>query len=298
MTLVIGKIKENSIRFVSDSKITDEFEVRNNPLLGNLKTFILNPKTCLSFSGNTYFAEKFLDEFYSNKIQNFQHLLIRCLQLNNESNDETFFCLGTLFNNKPELYKIYNRKIENNIKNVWIGDKIGFTKYQEIYLTNNKSDSEFSKMEEAFSAVISDEKIPSVSDFQISVETDFCEEANSSFFIYSFKTIMNVAPHSFTTKLENGKEVIIPMMHGDADVGSFGMSYLRSIEYFKPAIGIHFPQGKFGVLFCPMLNRNKAIVLKNQVDGEDFVNEVKKTYNISLQGLVAKDGNSFKNVVG
>lgn len=287
------------IRYTSDSKITDETVVRNNPLLGSLKLFILTPQICFGFSGKVYFAEKFLEEFYSKSFKNFGEILQRCWLLNKESSNDTFFTLGTLFNNDAKIYKIYDGKIDGNSKDLWIGDKDGFNKFQETFLSNTKGDDDFSKMESAFAEVISDEKIPSVSDFQISVETDFLDEIKSLAFIYKFKTSMSFAPQNIVLQPKPGEnKVTFQIPFGGAEIGGFGISYLRSTMYIRPAIAMHFPQGEFGVLFCPEINLNKAIIFNNQPDGEDFVNEVMKKYGISLQGMVAKNGNSFKNVSG
>lgn len=299
MTLIIGKKRGSSIRFVSDSKITDENLVRNNPLLGSLKLFILDPKICLGFSGNLHFAEKLLEEYYSNKVQSFPFLLQRCLSLNKESDNSTFFVLGTLFSNIPELYKIYDGKIEANQKDIWIGDKLGFNKFQETYHNDMSDADDFSKMENAFDSVIKDEKITTVNDFQISVETNYINEINKTAFIYTFKTIMNVVPQRIVQETKIGEnESIIQVEFGGAELGGFGMSYLRSRQYGLPAIAIHFPQGEFGVLFCPKINLNKPVIFKNQKNGEDFVYEVKKKYGIPLQGFVSENNNSFKNVSG
>lgn len=285
MTLVVGRIENEKIKFISDSKVTDQNSVRNNVLSGNLKSWILTPSLCVSFAGNTFYAEKFLSDYYDKKIKTVQDLLLYLLKLNNESNDETDFCVGTLFNNAPKLYKISGRRIEDNLKTIWIGDRIAFNKYQETY-HETESDNPFDKMEKAFSVVVNDGTIDTVSDFQISSVTVYHEGLQSLMFIYDFKTMMNFAPGTITLD-SNNPRAHIPF--GGPEEGGFGNSYLRSINVHTAGIAIHFPQGKFGVLFCPALNQNKAIIIKNE-DGEDFANEVFKKYGIALEGLVAKDG--------
>ena len=292
MTLIVGRIVNNGIRFISDSKITDENAVRNNVLSGNLKSFIVHHSTCVCFAGNTYFAEKFLTEFYSKKISNLKELLLCCLNLNIESNDETVFCIGNLNNNKSQLFKISERKIENNLKSVWIGDKIAFNKYQELYHSSTK-ENEFQRMEESFDRIVKDEKIETVSDFQISTETVFHSESKSHIFIYGFKTSISFAPQTFKSK---SRTTTITIPHGGPEIGGFGACYLRSININEPGIAIHFPQGKFGVLFCPKLSRNNAIIIK-EPDGECFAYEIKKKYGIVLEGLVTKNGNAIKYII-
>ncbi|WP_300567291.1 hypothetical protein [Flavobacterium sp.] len=297
MTLIIGKIKDNQIRFISDSKITDEYSVRNNVLAGSLKLFILNPQTCMGFAGNLHFAEQLLSEIYNNKIPTFPALIQKCLSINIESNDSTVFCIGFYDRNEPRLLKIAGKSIQSNQKNVWIGDKLGFEKYQQNF-HESKIEDDFSKMESAFDNVIKDEKIPTISDFQISIETIFQPQLNSFIFAYTDKFLMSYAPQNFTMQINPGeKSATHHLGFGGADIGGFGTSYLRSINVFQPAIAIHFPQGEFGVLFCPQINYNKPIIFTQQPDGENFAIEIWEKYKIALQGFVAKDGFAFKYIV-
>lgn len=292
MSLIVGRIENTQIKFISDSKITDESKVRNNPLTGNLKTWILTHLLCVSFAGKTYFAEKFLEKYYGGELNTFQELLYYLLQLNNESNNDTDFCVGTLFGNRPKLYKISNRKIEENLKTVWIGDKRGFSRYQEAFHKLN-SNNPFEKMEKAFEEVIKDEAINTIDDFQIPVETVFHKRLNSWMFIYGFKSFMTVAPQ--TIKISSN-DPYVPINFGSPEIGSYGTSYPRSINVGKSAIAIHFPIGKFGILFCPSMDFIEPQILKIE-DGEDFANEVFRKYGIALEGMVAKDNFAMKYII-
>ena len=293
MTLIVAKIKEDKIKIVSDSKITDEAAVRNNPLFGNLKTIILSKDTCIGYAGKVYFAEKILNEFYGGKIKNFKELFNRCGQLHHESNFETDFILATLFDNKPVIYKISEGKMFLDHINLWIGDIDGFNKYQsEYHNKKNANKEDFAKMGIAFSEVIKDEKIPSVSDFRIGIDTVFHEELKSLIFIYEFKAEFSFANQIIKTP--SGKQT--PIKVGGAEIGGYGICYLRSVNVYEPGIAIHFPQGGFGMLFCPKLNHNKAIIIKED-DGEDFAKKVWSLYKIALEGIVLKDGFAFKYIV-
>lgn len=57
MTLVVARIDNEYIYIESDSKSTDDRLVRSDPLCGLLKTLILNPFICVSFSGTVSFPE-------------------------------------------------------------------------------------------------------------------------------------------------------------------------------------------------------------------------------------------------
>lgn len=291
MTLIVSRIEKNQIKIISDSKITDKNAVRNNPLTGNLKSFILTPQISVSFAGNVHYAEKFLSLYFSKKIKTFEELKFYCLALNNESNNKTDFIIASLVN-KPTLHKISNRKISDNLQNTWIGDKLGFEKYQEAFHNKQSEKKVFSKMTSAFEKVIADEKIESISDFQIAIDTVYHEKTNAYFFIYAMKMSMNIVPQTIKIKANEFN----PILFGGPEIGGFGSSYLRSIDFLKPAVAIHFPQGKFGILFCPLLNFNKGLIIKEE-DGENFAKLVKKRYGIPLEGIVASNGYAMKRIV-
>ena len=292
MTLVIGRIFDNKIRVTSDSKIMDSTVVRNNPLLGNIKSIIINPQICLSFAGNVFFAEKLLQLYYSGKISKLDELIYECLKINRESNDETDFMIASLMNGERKLIKISGYQLYQGIQNAWIGDNIAFNNYQEHYHSDKSNNDEFSKMESALASVIKDEKIESVSDFQISVETVYHDNMKGYFFVYATKTSMSYAKQTF--KVTNENFLVIPF--GGPEIGAYGITYLRSIHILKPAIAIHFPQGKFGVLFYPQNSYNKAIIRKIE-DGEEFIKEIKEEFGIPLEGLIAKNGDSLKYII-
>ncbi|UWX54863.1 hypothetical protein NYZ99_19295 [Maribacter litopenaei] len=178
--------------------------------------------------------------------------------------------------------------------NLWIGDINGFNKYQsEYHNEKNKGKAEFARMGIAFSEVIKDEQISSVSDFQIGVDTVYHQDLKSLIFIYEFKAEFSFANQKI--KVPGGKH-FTPMNVGGAPIGGYSICYLRSVNVYKPGVAIHFPQGEFGMLFCPKLNHNKAIVIKEK-DGEYFAKKVWELYNIALEGIVLKNGFTFKYIV-
>ena len=295
MTLIVGRIHEENIKIYSDSKITDINSVRNNPLTANLKCFILHPHICLSFSGNVHYAEKFLEKFYSKTPFSFYNILQYCLMLNNESNNSTHFAVSLIENKAMRLFKIAHGKIESEIQNFWLGDIDAYNVYQENFIGNDSSKTPFEKMGNAFEKVIKNEKLESVGFFEISVSTVFIPEISSKIFRYNLKSSAQIAPHSFQLTSENPVHL---MNYGTAEDGSYSEVFLTSITIEFPAIAIHFFQGKFGILFCPALNHNKPLIFTNQPDGQEFANYIKREYNITLSGLVLKNGNSFMNIHG
>lgn len=287
MTLVVGKLKDNRIKFLSDSKMTDKNSVSNNPLCGNLKSFIIDPQVCVNYSGNPYYAEKLLKEFYSNKISTAGQLFEFCISLNIESNNETFFSIGTLYENEFQLLKISNGIIENMNNNVWIGDKLGFSNYQKYYLNSNEKD-DFFKMITAFNLVAENEEIKTVGDFVITVESYFHDELKKHLFQYGLSITLTAPPLDSVPKENHIFEF------GDREKGAFVITYFRSLEIINQAVAVFFPVGKFGVLFCPKINYNEPIIIKKST-GLEFINEILSKYEIHMEGATLSDnGKSIK----
>jgi hypothetical protein len=293
MSLIICRQIEEKIYIVSDSKVTDKNAVRNNPLSGNLKCLILNPYLSLCFAGNIYYAEKILELFYKNKTLNLQQLVLECLRANIESNNETDFIVASLENGNKIIIKISNKTAQQNQQNAWIGNSQAFNKFQEYYHSTKSDKKESSKINEAFKSVIKNEKIENVSDFCLSIETIYQKEIKKHCFIYEMSAEVSYAPATITLT-NNNQSKIIPF--SGPEKGAFIALYMRSFNLLKPAIAIHFPEGKFGVLFCPAINLNKAIII-NESDGEKFMDIVLEKYGINLEGLVAKDGMRLMMIV-
>ncbi|BDU25165.1 hypothetical protein [Flavobacterium sp. GSB-24] len=292
MTLVIAKIIEDDIQIISDTKITDIFLGSQNPLKGQLKTVILNPYISISFSGLPDYAEEVLQSYYKKELLNLNSLLIKCLEINRKSHDKTNFIVCTINRNQPKIYKVTNYQIEQNLKNAWIGDKIGFSKYQEYYHNSSKS-QDFEKMENAFEKVIDDEKVETVGDFMVRVTNEADASATVNYLNYQINRICYVGPYEFVNT-EPDKFMI---KNASSEKGGFGISFLRSFDPQTPAFGIHFHVGNFGLLFFPKCNYSNGIVFQNQTDGEKFAEEIKRQFGFDVQGLlISEDGLSYKNI--
>jgi len=139
MTLIISKIIDNKIYIESDSKITGDRIVRNNPIDSKhckLKALILDPKLCLCYAGDIYFAEQAYKFFIKESKNKLDWNLYRnyLLQLNIESENSTHFIMAGYNNsNLPLLFEIKDRKI-SQVQQSWIGDKESFSYFQKYFL--------------------------------------------------------------------------------------------------------------------------------------------------------------------
>lgn len=298
MTLVIAKIVEDNIQIISDTKISDIYLGSQNPLHGQLKTILLNPYISISFSGLPDYVQEVLEPFYKNEFPNFNSILVvnsilfKCLEVNRKSNNRTNFIVCVMYQNQPRIFRISNSQIEQNLKTAWIGDIVGFNKYQEYYHLSNKT-TEFDKMEDAFDKVIDDNSVETVGDFTIRLANEVDESGQVQFLNYQINRIRYFGPYEF---VEVGKGNFM-MKHSSPQKGGYGFSLFRSCNPQTPAIGLHFHVGSFGLIFFPKLNFTNGIVMLNQSDGEMFAEEVKKKYGFDVHGLlVADNGLSFKHV--
>lgn len=287
MTLIIAKIVKDDIQIISDTKITDIYLGTEHPLKGQLKTIILTPFITLSFSGNPEYAQDILKLFYSRQISNIQTLIIKCLEKNRESGDQTHFLVCNYNQNIPSIFKIANYQIEQNLKNAWIGDKIGFNKYQEYYHTS-ESITDFQRMENAFDNVVKNDTIETIGDFTIRVQNELDSKTNSiKFFNYQINRINLFGPYEFEN---NGNGIIIKTAM--AKKGGYGISFLRSLNPQVPAFAIFFNVGKLGLLFFPFKYYSNGKIYKNLKNGEEFAFKIKSEFGIEIQGLIPDENNS------
>lgn len=298
MTLVIAKIVGDDIQIISDTKISDISLGSQNPLYGQLKTILLNPYISISFSGLPDYVQEVLEPFYhkkypnSNSILVVNSILIKCLEINRKSDNLTNFIICITYQNQPKIYRISNYQIEQNLTTAWIGDIIGFNKYQEFYHLSDKI-TEFEKMEDAFEKVVDDSSVETVGDFTIRVSNEEDRSGKIQFLNYQINRIRYFGPYEFV-QVDNEKFM---MKHSSSEKGGFGFSLFRSCNPQTPAIGFHFHVGSFGLLFFPTFNYTNGIVMLNQSDGAMFAEEIKNKYGFDVHGLlVAENGLSFKHI--
>ncbi len=294
MTLIVGRIIDEKIYIESDTKITDESAAKVNPLLGTLKIIIIHPFICVTFAGKLYFAEKAIKEIFSHEKLRIQDILDILLSNNNESivssngdiNLETDFVLAFIENKKPRIFKIKGGKIEGDANSFWLGDKDAFNSYQEdFHELKDKNIPIRDCMRNAFKSVIDNESIESVGNFQISVNINDEICPGEKVFLYSMKTEISVLEKQSIKCAEANKPYPVPL--GTTGGGAFGISYLVSVSPNLHGVALHFLYGNFGVLFCPQISF-QGVIIRN-VNGKEFVLEIKKRYNLPLRGMIKLD---------
>lgn len=287
MTLIIARIIWEEINIESDSKVTDESILTNNPLCWVIKTLILHPCISLSYAGNLFYAEKALERFFDEKITNNNVFLNMLLEINIESDNETDFILTSIIDNKPKIFKVSNWKVEKSWT-FWIWDIEGFNLYQQEYhrlIWEDKGILE--SMHTAFKKVIDESKIESVGDYHITARTDskLCPWTKVFAYIEKFEI------HMWWT--QNINTELTPLQLWEVTNGSYWISYFRTISADYHWVAIYYIHGNFWILFCPQINLNKWIKILD-VSAKEFVDKIKDDYNIPLMGFIRNSSTSMQ----
>lgn len=279
MTLVVGRIVQNSLRIDSDSKITDPNVVsnRNSIFSGLLKTIILHPRLCISYAGGVDIAQEAIEQVYKLNELTIEKVRKLLLEINISSSYQTDFLIGSI-ENQCLLYKIANGEVIPSNQSHWIGDISGFNLFQKNFLPNLKNTESKHIIDvhsRAFDDVISSGQVESIGGFHIVVHT------TQRGLEYLMKMSISMGqPVSMT--IQGNQSVMIPF--GNAQTGAFSYSYLISANPYQPAIGIHFPMGNFGTLYYPRFSR-QILILKD-VNPFEFAKRVKEDFKIDLTGMV------------
>jgi hypothetical protein len=299
MTLVVAKIIGDHIRIESDSKLTFESEKQyNNPYLyGTLKTITVSNDINISFAGlveigNINYPSLAFTQIYDLKNKkdslSVKDVVRILMKIHKMAKGEIDFIIS-YFGKKPELIKIQNRDVYKGENTYWIGDCSGFNIFQSAYVKFSENIKltavEQSKlMINAFSSVIQERAIVSVSGLQVGVTT------SSGYFKYMVRGDIDSQKK---VSLKQNEEKIMPL--GDASDGSFGVSYLVSEDRDKAGIGIHFFHGKMGVFYPTHFSVKKQF--KKNVDGYEFVKWAEDKFGVSLAGFIIDlDNNNIKYV--
>jgi len=306
MTLVVCRKHEHEVFIQSDSKIIDSFgslnerSLRQNDMLGGLlKTVILHPHICLSFAGDSLHATNFLKRFMASSIQNWNTpLLIEELwRIHSDSNMACEFILCESLERSPRITLIKGGNVHEDQSNAWIGYQPAFNHYQASF---HKSDAALLnvKMREAFRKVIDNETLPEVGHFHIEVylEHNFANTGlicggPDSVFVYEIKSEWDTGNQVFHIKANE----TTPLPMGSAPHGAYGVSYFRSLSTRRYGVAMHFPHTNLGVLMCPQVNCEEAILFKDCVVNE-FLDQILEKYQLAMEGVAVVSETEFRHI--
>jgi hypothetical protein len=310
MTLVVANRIERGIRLIGDSKITDRNAIVRSELTGALKIIILEPRVCVAFSGGINRGIDAIRRLHARQRialdqrldpSDVQNLLSEAAQ-----DGGVEFLIATV---APRALMRVRADGAMPADQLWIGDHDAFKTYQrhfheptgmairahaespeeaaffeQVARTSpetfrapglNAAEREdfalAARMQQAMDDVIADPSVPTVDGFAIHVKGD----DERGFRYQSRGAQFGGFPQTLTPGVETQLRFGKP-----ASAGGYGYTYFIPAEPGVGAVGIHFPQGRIGALFHPLVE-DKPIPYRN-VDQREFVSAVKKDYEVQL----------------
>ncbi|QRF65111.1 hypothetical protein [Ponticoccus alexandrii] len=307
MTLVVCRKEDHEVFVQSDSKVIDSFgaanerSLRQNDMLGGLlKTVLIHPHICLSFSGASRHATKFLKTFMASDMREWgtRRLIVELFKIHRESGLACEFILCESVERSPRITLIKDGNVQVDQQSAWIGSQPAFNKYQESFHKLDASEPLNQRMRRAFREVIDDENLLEVGHFHIEVylehkfaNTGLIGGGPDSVFAYEYKGEWDAGNQVLSIKANEA--TALPM--GSAPYGAYGLGYFRSLSTKRQGVALHFPHASFGILMCPQVDCEKAIIFKDCVATE-FLDQIWDTYQIALEGVAVVSETKFQHI--
>lgn len=108
-------------------------------------------------------------------------------------------------------------------------------------------------------------------------------------FAYEIKSEWDTGNQVFQIKAN--EPTAIPM--GSAPYGAYGVSYFRSLSTRRHGVAMHFPHANLGLLMCPQIDCEKAIIFKDCVATE-LLDQIWETYQIAMEGVAVVSKTEFR----
>lgn len=290
MSLIIAKIIDGKIQIESDTKISGENVVRNNPVKGRLKTLILDHGLTVSYAGDVALAEDAYNWFIEKAKSTVRwEEYLNYLNDHSKTKQVEFILAG--YSKDPFILKIKNGQIDQS-STAWIGDLNAFREFQEYFFTNNRKESPSDKFTNSFRKVVQNQLNPTVGEFHITTSSnldDFIEDGKETpVFQYKLKSEIAIGRSKKIEIKEKGEAV--PLPSGNSIEGDFAISYFTNFTQTRSSLGIFFEYGKFGIFYCAgkLLNGIKY----DAQNAQEFINLVFKETGCELRGMLALE-NTF-----
>lgn len=281
MSLVVAYIQNGRAYIVSDTKATNDGDTLLSLTKGVLKTVILNPSLCVSYSGDVRRALGALREIH--KAGAIDHSIDEvCERLEPGTRSGTVdFLVAT----KDSLRTVKSGRSEANDLVAWIGEQPAFNSYQEYFhrtavspsysAVKNEDLATRSRMNDAFGLVLADSRFPSVKGFLISTAHQASEPSG---FNYSPRA----EGFDFQPAQATGKEESLTRPR-NASEGGYNFTLLVPRRPGIGVIGIHFLQGRLGALYHPLIS--DVPILYRSMNIAQFVAAVHLQCGIELSGM-------------
>lgn len=290
MTLVVGRRSPHGLSILSDSRVTDPHDPRPKPLVGTLKVIVLDPKHCFAFAGAVPFAQDAVEVLFAAQRSagvTTDLIVEHLLHVHRESGQATDFLVGSL-EGDPRLTKIADGQAQSGLSAAWLGNQDAFAEYQRRFLSapvDEKVDATDSMAvwkelrERAHGAFITmvidtvsgEPSFPDVGDFPViatSTKEGFCYISSVHAFPFNEGAV----------NPPQGEWIQVPI--GGAREGGYAFAVLTPDEVGVCAVGVHFAQGRFGILMCPAVSRE--VVFIDGLGHREFIEAVRARYGYDL----------------
>ncbi|MCG7535834.1 hypothetical protein [Pseudoalteromonas sp. OOF1S-7] len=280
MTLAVAHQEGAILRLIADMRINDErafADSRNNIYKSKIKAIILHPKIAFSYANKVAPAEEAIQQLFKDLFRMGSiHISRVCdvlLCSHKDSNEGTDFLICDGVNS--EILQIKDGKLNRNGR--YIGDHLGFEKYQEQFVTSRDNNLN-TRMMDSMKSVIDNTAVESVGGYETLVTN---KEAYG--FQYSECAVVGREREVTIDIPVQGAKVIVPfgtVEEGTGTVIQFAGCCIKS-EYLR-ATGFYSAGTTKGLLFLPWISIDPLIVECS--DGKSFIENAKKEYGVGLNG--------------
>jgi hypothetical protein len=282
MTLVVARLTPAGPRIVSDLRVIDEHATRSGYTEGVLKAILLTPEVCVAFAGNVNGGVEAVRRCAEGAAGGFnlEEAESALLDAHCAAGQETDFLIAV--RRPASISRVRAGDIERGLPTAWIGDHAAFAEYQERYLSapiselppgvgNRREELEIgARMSHAFGGMIRDGAIATVGEAEISItpQWDGLRYAHSA-----------TAMIGHTQQIPSG--VPARIQFGSAAQGGFTYTVGVPAEAGVGAVGLHFFQGRFGLLYHPTVLGPRPEPFPNATS-EEFEMGVRRKFGIRL----------------
>jgi hypothetical protein len=278
MTLVEARATPLGVHVIGDLRVLDPHEVRRGFPYAILKVVVTQPHICVGFAGSVDAA---LDALYQVREMSDAEEVAATLVAYTERVDDVEFLVADATRNSIAVAQGGVRQAGG-----WIGDIDAHTLFQaafaeeppEVYRSGAPDDPDTAehvmtgiRIHRAADAVLAASLV--------SVGEEFVR-ATSKNGTFEYMT---------SAKMVMGRDQTIPsgtwttIQFGGAAEGGFAHSVLTPTTPGVGAVGIHFFQGRLGLLYAPLLAREPYVF--REVSHGEFRDDVRERFGFDIQGI-------------
>ena len=269
MSLVVVRKSDSGIIFVADSALFHPNDEKMPSMLEpQLKVTFPFPEVCLGFAGLVDFAIRATELVLKLESFDLKKVLDILVTQNKASANQTDFILATSDGNR--IYEIKNRQW-SEVEASWVGDGIGFRKFQELFHGMNDSDPLVLRLSDAMKGVIDDKSIKDVDGLVVRCDN---RDGDGKF------------RYQISVEMYGGFEpILIPS--GEPTILNFGgaSSGAHKIDIFHCSgvagytLGLYYEIGEFGFVWAKPGKIDTPAKITN-VSRAEFVHQTKNTLRL------------------